>query len=42
MEITPIEESYTLLNIYGLNQFNTDNEHVDSLTYAWKKLQELV
>ncbi|XP_047128865.1 dynein axonemal heavy chain 5 isoform X1 [Hydra vulgaris] len=40
MEITPIEESYALLSNYGLNEFN-DNEHVDNLTYAWKKLQEL-
>ena len=39
MTITPIEESFALLNRYGLNYSSADSEQVDGLTYAWKKLQ---
>ena len=39
MTITPIEESYALLNRYGLHYPSADAERVDGLTYAWQKLR---
>ena len=39
MTITPIEESYALLNRYGLHYPSSDAERVDGLTYAWQKLR---
>ena len=42
MTITPIEESFALLNRYQLHYSSTDSEQVDGLTYAWKKLQAQV
>ena len=42
MTITPIEESFALMNRYGLHYSSTDSEKVDGLNYAWKKLQDLV
>lgn len=42
MTIGPIEESFGLLNRYGLVYSNTDAERVDGLTYAWKKLLDQV
>ena len=38
MTITPIEETYALLNKYNIF-FNDGNaERVDTLSYGWKKL----
>lgn len=42
MTITPIEESFALLNRYGLVYSSTDSEQVDGLTYAWRKLKDQV
>ena len=39
MTITPIEESYALLNRYGLHYPSSDADRVDGLTYAWQKLR---
>jgi dynein heavy chain len=40
--ITPIEETYAMLNKYEI-QFNDGNaEKVDSLAYGWKNLNEKV
>lgn len=42
MTITPIEETYALLNRYNIF-FNDGNaERVDSLSYGWKKLTNQV
>ncbi|XP_028415244.1 dynein heavy chain 5, axonemal-like [Dendronephthya gigantea] len=38
MTIGPIEESFALLNKYGLHYSSHDSERVDSLTYSWKKV----
>ena len=38
MTITPIEETYALINRYGLHYPSSDAERVDGLTYAWQKL----
>ena len=42
MTIGPIEESFALLNRYGLVYSSSDSERVDGLTYAWKKLLDQV
>lgn len=42
MTIGPIEESFGLLNRYGLVYSSADAERVDGLTYAWKKLLDQV
>ena len=39
MTITPIEDSFALLNRYNLNYSSAQSEQVDGLTYAWRKLQ---
>ncbi|KAK3754858.1 hypothetical protein QZH41_011331 [Actinostola sp. cb2023] len=38
MMIGPIEESFAMMNRYGLHYPTSDAERVDGLTYAWKKL----
>jgi dynein heavy chain len=42
MTIGPIEESFALLNKYGLHYSSHDSERVDSLTYSWKKVNSQV
>ncbi len=42
MTIPPIEESYALLNRYGLHYPSSDAERVDGLTYVWQKLRTQV
>ena len=42
MTIGPIEESFALLNKYGLHYSSHDSERVDSLTYSWKKVNTQV
>ena len=39
MSITPIEESYTMLQILGLNIAREDIECSDALRYRWQRLQ---
>ena len=38
MTIGPIEESFAMMNRYGLVYSSSDSERVDGLTYAWRKL----
>ncbi|XP_048577391.1 dynein axonemal heavy chain 5 isoform X1 [Nematostella vectensis] len=38
MTIGPIEESFAMMNRYGLHFSSSDAERVDGLTYAWKKV----
>ncbi|XP_066028864.1 dynein axonemal heavy chain 5 isoform X2 [Pocillopora verrucosa] len=38
MTIGPIEESFAMMNRYGLVYSSSDAERVDGLTYAWRKL----
>lgn len=42
MMIGPIEESFAMMNRYGLHYPSSDAERVDGLTYAWKKLTSQV
>ena len=42
MTIGPIEESYAVLNKYGMSYQDTNTERVDSLSYGWKKLVDQV
>jgi dynein heavy chain len=39
MNITPIEESYAMLQAHGLNISREEIEQSDSLRYRWGKLQ---
>jgi dynein heavy chain len=39
MNITPIEESYAMLQIHGINIVREEIEQSDSLRYRWGKLQ---
>jgi dynein heavy chain len=39
MNITPIEESYAMLQTHGLNISREEIEQSDSLRYRWGKLQ---
>ena len=38
MTIGPIEESFAMMNRYGLHYPSSDAERVDMLTYEWQKL----
>ena len=40
MQITPIEESYTMLQKYDVHITREDLERADSLRYRWNKLQQ--
>lgn len=42
MTIGPIEESFAMMNRYGLVYSSSDAERVDGLTYAWRKLHAQV
>ena len=42
MTIGPIEESFAMMNRYGLVYSSSDSERVDGLTYAWRKLHAQV
>lgn len=42
MTIGPIEESFAMMNRYGLVYSSSDAERVDGLTYAWHKLHAQV
>ena len=42
MTVGPIEESFALMNRYGLVYSSSDAERVDGLTYAWRKLHAQV
>ena len=39
MAITPIEESYAMLQTHGLNIPREEIEQADSLRYRWERLQ---
>ena len=39
MNITPIEESYAMLQIHGIHISREEIEQADSLRYRWEKLQ---
>lgn len=39
MNITPIEESYSMLQIHGVNLSREDIDRSDSLRYRWNQLQ---
>lgn len=39
MNITPIEESYGMLQLHGINIAREDIERAESLRYRWAKLQ---
>jgi dynein heavy chain len=39
MNITPIEESYAMLQTHGINVAREEIEQSDSLRYRWGKLQ---
>jgi len=42
MTIGPIEESFAMMNRYGLVYSSSDAERVDGLTYAWRKVHAQV
>ena len=42
MTVGPIEESFAMMNRYGLVYSSSDAERVDGLTYAWRKLHAQV
>ena len=42
MTVGPIEESFAMMNRYGLVYSSSDSERVDGLTYAWRKLHAQV
>ena len=42
MTVGPIEESFAMMNRYGLIYSSSDAERVDGLTYAWRKLHAQV
>ena len=42
MTVGPIEESFAMMNRYGLVYSSSDAERVDGLTYAWHKLHAQV
>ena len=42
MTIGPIEESFAMMNRYGLVYSSSDSERVDGLTYAWRKVHAQV
>jgi len=42
MTIGPIEESFAMMNRYGLMYSSSDSERVDGLTYAWRKVHAQV
>ena len=42
MTISPIEESFALLNRFNMTFSGIDTERVDTLNYSWKKLNAQV